>query len=425
MTWMDIVFLLLTGIPSLCWIFSLVTNARSFATTHRLTPLSHPKLHPEKMSAMDEQISVNNESPTDQQALEQDRSTLPSDDVCLWSMIVPACDEEEAIENTIKSLLAQGQNGELIVINDRSTDNTGFIIDRFATQDPRMTALHIRSLPSGWLGKLNALHQGVQLAKGTWLVLMDADVVMTPGALQTAIAYAEKHKLNLLTAVPRILSAGFWGDLAINATSTLLGSVARFWQVPNPQSDAVAGLGAFLLIRRSAFLQTPGFPWLKLEVADDVGVGLMMKQYMGHCEAAIGTEIMSLLWYPSYRDFVQRTQKNFFGILGRFSLWRTWLVAAIFLWFSWFPLAMLLPYSHSWFAFIPISGWFALTYSTVTVNRWLRRPMLPSFFPMLGWAFVAWPVLRAGWLGWKHGGIFWRGILYPSSLLKANQRVKF
>src|SRR6185503_6720653 len=93
------------------------------------------------------------------------------------SIIIPACNEAASIEAAVTSRLAQDYpDFEVCVIDDRSTDGTGAIVDRLAEGDPRVRAVHITELPEGWLGKVHALHRGVSIATGEWLLLSDADV---------------------------------------------------------------------------------------------------------------------------------------------------------------------------------------------------------------------------------------------------------
>ncbi|HDO30222.1 MAG TPA: glycosyltransferase, partial [Desulfobacteraceae bacterium] len=74
------------------------------------------------------------------------------------SIIVPACNEEETIETAMLSLVQQDYGPfEIVVINDRSTDRTGAILEKLAAQYPRIRLLEVTELPPGWLGKNHAL----------------------------------------------------------------------------------------------------------------------------------------------------------------------------------------------------------------------------------------------------------------------------
>src|SRR5688572_19515443 len=79
---------------------------------------------------------------------------VPAGDTPLVSVIVPARDEEQAIERTVRAFLAQTWPSlELIVVNDRSTDGTGAILTRLAAEDSRVIVIDNEEPPPGWLGK--------------------------------------------------------------------------------------------------------------------------------------------------------------------------------------------------------------------------------------------------------------------------------
>ncbi|MBW3598394.1 MAG: glycosyltransferase, partial [Planctomycetes bacterium] len=120
------------------------------------------------------------------------------------SLIVAARNEERNIEAGVRSLLAlEYENLELIVVNDRSTDATGEVLQRVAAEHPELNVVHLTELPEGWLGKNHALHYGTMQAKGDWLLFTDADVVMAPSTLARAMKYVQEQQLDHLCIAPR------------------------------------------------------------------------------------------------------------------------------------------------------------------------------------------------------------------------------
>jgi cellulose synthase/poly-beta-1,6-N-acetylglucosamine synthase-like glycosyltransferase len=69
------------------------------------------------------------------------------------SIIVPARNEQRNIREALQSLLALDYpDYELIVVDDRSEDDTGRILDEMAAASPRLQVIRIEELPPGWLG---------------------------------------------------------------------------------------------------------------------------------------------------------------------------------------------------------------------------------------------------------------------------------
>ena len=79
------------------------------------------------------------------------------------SIVIPARNEERNLEQALESVLALDYPDlEIIVVNDRSTDGTGAILEKMAERDLRLTVVTITDLPAGWIGKPYALHMGAQ-----------------------------------------------------------------------------------------------------------------------------------------------------------------------------------------------------------------------------------------------------------------------
>src|SRR5262245_49472706 len=121
------------------------------------------------------------------------------------SVLIPAKDEAGQIEKCVRSVLSQDySNFDVIVIDDRSADGTGQILDRMAAEDSRLRIVHLKdgSLPPGWGGKSFALHNGLLEAKGDWLLFVDADVLLEPDVMGATIAWALKRKFDLISLLP-------------------------------------------------------------------------------------------------------------------------------------------------------------------------------------------------------------------------------
>jgi glycosyltransferase involved in cell wall biosynthesis len=345
------------------------------------------------------------------------------------SIIIPACNEAERIESALKSILAQDYpNVEIIAIDDRSTDATGEILDRLVKTDARLKVLHIRSLPPGWLGKVNAMHQGVQQAKGEWLLFTDADVHYHSGALRHALTYARHSGVDHLALVPRVIIKSLLLEVAVRAFGLLLLLSARAAKVNRPNSKTPFGIGAFNLVRTSLFKKTPGFEWLRLEPGDDYGLGLMINQAGGTTRLAFADKDLSMAWYENVAAMFKGLEKNMFGPGAHYQWWR--MVTVVFgLW------ALLATPCVALIAGIITGSWIMLgavfvaaafhvlfSFSAVLEKRSETLSLL--LFPLGVLMFTA-MVLRSGLKCLQNGGIDWRGTHYAIDELRAGQRVKF
>jgi len=338
------------------------------------------------------------------------------------SVVSPACNEATSIEGSVRSWLAQDRiDIQVIAVNDRSSDDTGQIIEELAAEDRRLVPVHVEALPDAWLGKLNALHHGVQRATGDWLLFADADVRLTEDAIARAVHHAETHGFDLVSAYPQVERADWLADLVWAAIGSTAGP-SGLWRSRDPNSERAFAMGAFILVRRAAFEQTPGFPWLKLEVADDMGLAILLKEHGHRCDVVNGRGLVRLRWYTSFGDMVRRSQKNWFGIMSRFSLLRSCLIACVCFATLSIPLTLLLPLTHPLAFALPIVTMAALVSASALEARWSRRALLPALFAPFGFVLLGAMVLRAGVLGHRLGGIEWRGVVYPSGLLRGEQR---
>ena len=340
------------------------------------------------------------------------------------SLIVPARDEAGEVEAALRARLAEGYPAlEVIAVNDRSTDGTGAILDRLAAEDPRVRVIHIDALPPGWLGKLHAMHQGVQAARGEWVLLSDADVHYAPGTLRRVMAACVARGLDHFAALPTFRPKGALLDAVINVFGRNLILGGRLWLVEDARSNVAVGGGLFNLFRREAYDRTPGLPWLKLEVADDVALAQMLKAHGARSAVYETLGLISLDFYPSVGEYVRGVEKNSFAIIGQFSMIILTLMCALTLLIEFGWLAGLAHPSPVAQAVALLT--FALVFgSSAAAMRLMGRSLAPlPLLPAATLIFV-YAAMRSGFVARRRGGVAWRGTVYSIEELRAGARVR-
>lgn len=111
------------------------------------------------------------------------RLPLPVGSTTSVSVVIPAKNIAAYVGETLASALAQGEVTEVIVVDDGSTDNTISIVR--AIRDPRL-----RLMTNDSAGVSAARNLGARHASGEWLLFLDADDRMRPGAVAALLAAA-------------------------------------------------------------------------------------------------------------------------------------------------------------------------------------------------------------------------------------------
>jgi hypothetical protein len=168
------------------------------------------------------------------------------------SIIVPGCNEGDKMEAAARTLLAQDYPDlQIVLVDDRSGDETGAIVDRLAGEDGRVVAIHITELPAGWLGKVHALSRGLAASDGELVLLTDADVHYRPGTLRKAAAYFEARGLDHLAGLPGLWPSSAMLDGLIAAFIRQLMTVVQPWKASDPSSRRFMG-GAVIAMLEAA-----------------------------------------------------------------------------------------------------------------------------------------------------------------------------
>lgn len=292
------------------------------------------------------------------------------------------------------------------------------IIDNLKFQYSNLKILHIKDLPSGWLGKNHALYSGAMQAHGDWLLFTDGDIIYSSSCLQQAIEYALIKKLDHLTLIPRFTGKNLLSRAMASHIFLLIVTMGRPWRASMPSTPEYTGLGAFNLLKRSTYMDIGTHQAISLRPDDDAKLGKLVKKNGFKQEMAFGRELIQIEWYQNLRQVIKGFEKNclsmseyrpflailsypfgfiinIFPFVGLFSgnpftrLSCLWVVLVIFAMYGVFSKYSANP---TWHAFLhPVEGLISMYVSGIALFKTL-----------------------------KTGSVTWRGTEYPVETLKRN-----
>jgi cellulose synthase/poly-beta-1,6-N-acetylglucosamine synthase-like glycosyltransferase len=194
------------------------------------------------------------------------------------TVIVPAKDEEEHIEQSARSILASDYPFlEILLVDDRSGDSTQAIMEALAREDARVKVIRITELPSGWTGKTNAMFQAAARASGDILLFTDADAVMKPDTISRSVNFFLGRNLDVLSLLPGFTERGFIED-AVHIHMAL--GLSYFFPLPDVNDQAnPAGLasGCYIMMKRRAYDDIGTWDRFRQEVTEDVALSKAVK----------------------------------------------------------------------------------------------------------------------------------------------------
>ncbi len=352
--------------------------------------------------------------------LNDDRWAVPPQAPPRITVVVPACNEEKEIETCLRSLIAQDYpNLEIVAVDDRSTDGTGEIMDRIASEcGGCVRVLHIAKLPPGWIGKNHAIWRGGALASGEWILFTDGDVSFRADTLRRAATFLAAVPADHLTVFPTAIYRTA-GERVITSNFRMGLALARPWRVHDPKWPVPLGIGAFNMVRRSAYEQAGTFEALRLTVIDDIGLGALMKRARFVTRAAAAPGMVCVHWATGAMGIVRTLTKNSYAVFG-------------FRWYLAVPAVLLALACHVGpFVFVFLApGWtrlgFAVTlaglfYFYVALRPYFDIPLMYFFLHPIGGVLMGYTVLRSMVVTTFDGGVTWRGTVYPVQQLRAWQ----
>jgi hopene-associated glycosyltransferase HpnB len=334
----------------------------------------------------------------------------------LVAAIVPARNEAAVVASCIISLLNQDGNQcvHVFLVDDNSSDNTAEIARSAAVsvgKSDHLTVIAGKPLPSGWSGKLWAVHQGVACAKKLnpdFLLLTDADIEHGPNSLGTLSGIAESQGFDLVSYMVKLYCRSFAERVLIPAF------VYFFFQLYPPRWIAgsryktAAAAGGSILIRPQALERAGGIQAIRGEIIDDCALARAVKASGGSVWLGITEETHSIRPYGSFAEIGRMISRNAFNQLQHSIL----LLLAALLGMS---TVYLLPpavtiFSRSTTAEV-IAGlaWLLMTVSFLPVVRFYQlRPTWSLALPVIALFYMG-ATFHSAFRYWMGKGGQWKG----------------
>ncbi len=229
------------------------------------------------------------------------------------TVIVPARNEEDCLGVCLESLVRQsedvfrlGQDWELIVVDDDSTDRTAEVARGY----PGVTVMRAARLEKGWTGKANAIWTAARKARGKWLLFTDADTIHEPGGLHRGIHEATRHKAGMLSYSPRQIVTGWVQRVLMPLVFCELALAYPPAKVSDPSQRVAAANGQYLLVEREAYRRIGGHQAVKDKVLEDVELAVIAKRRKVGLWFRYAADAVSTRMYRSTAAMLEGWTKN-------------------------------------------------------------------------------------------------------------------
>ena len=341
------------------------------------------------------------------------------------SAVVPARNEEAVIADCVLSLNQQQEIAEILVVNDQSQDQTAGIVGELTKKHPRVRLIESAQLPFGWVGKNHAVSLGAREAKSAWLLFTDADVLHEKKSGAKALTLARQHNASLVSFSPAQITETWYEKALIPVVYCRLGRKFSFDEVNDPENEAAAANGQFLMVSREAYDAVGGHSSIAGEVLEDVALAKRVKDAGFLIWFANGKGMVSVRMYRSFSAMWQGWRKNLYRLVGG-----TISSVATEIAFAILPILLLVVLvtglwwtRHDWHLGV-LTALLGLGIWLWSYSRELQRNQYASgliWYGIPGKLLYA-AVLFASLLSHRKGVLTWKGREYPAGTSAASKR---
>jgi glycosyltransferase involved in cell wall biosynthesis len=350
-------------------------------------------------------------------AINVNQTTTPS-----VAIIIAVRNEEAELKNALTSVCHLAYNNyKIIVVNDRSTDNSGKILAELQATFSNIKVVNIEILPQGWLGKNNALYTGYISSEEDYLLFTDADVVFKKDVLAKAMSFCLQNDLDHLTILPEITTRSVVLKSIISTFVIILTAIQRPWAAKIKTSNASMGVGAFNLVKREAYIHAGTHKAIAMRPDDDLRLAAFIKRTGGTADVLYGTNEIQVEWYKTVKEFINGLMKNAFSGFD-YNVIKVIVGVTGMLLFFVLPLPLILIFGNGWERILAI----CMLLSQLLLYWKMPGSKTKWWYGLLniyGGIIVTYTIAKAAIINLRNGGIYWRETFYSLKELRKAKKL--
>lgn len=316
------------------------------------------------------------------------------------TVLIPARDEAAVIGATLAGLADQGENLNVIVVDDCSSDGTGEIARNFGGLD--VTVLESQPLPEGWSGKLWALEQGRQRVETPLTLLLDADIQLRPGLIAALKRRMRERNAAFISLMATLRMENFWEKLLLPAFVYFFKLLYPFALANSASRHFAAAAGGCILLETRVLEEIGGFSAIRGALIDDCTLAYTVKRAGRRTWMGLSRSVVSLRRQERLADVWNMVARTAFTQL-RYSVALIFLCTGLMTVLFWLPLLGMsgdLGYAFAFagmtLSFLPTLGFYGLSLFWA-----LLLPLTATLYLAMTWssALRYWRGERSRWKG--------------------------
>jgi hopene-associated glycosyltransferase HpnB len=321
------------------------------------------------------------------------------------TVLIPARNEAELIQQTLQSVVEQEQGLEIILIDDSSEDATIEKARQLAI--PNLRIIQSPPLPAGWGGKLWALEQGRQQVTTPYILLLDADIRIAPGILQALRHKMRREGIPFLSLMAAPSMSFNWEKLLMPAFVYFFKVLYPFRQVNSGSKKVAAAAGGCILLESQLLHRIGGFESIKSAVIDDCALASRVKSQGFKIWLGLTHSVQSIRGYQHLKEVWNMVARGAFAQL-RGSVARLMLCTAVMVLVYQVPAVMVVS-SNVLIRYLSLASLAIMLLTYLPVLRFYGRswtwalglPLIAVLFLAMTWtsAMRYWRGERARWKG--------------------------